>query len=46
MSSADFQSPCVSLVECKDVVLPHYSDISDEENDFEQPMDVAKSKYV
>ena len=36
----DFQSPCVSLVNCDN--KPHYSDISDDENDFSG----KKERYI
>ena len=36
VSATDFQSPCHSLFDKSHGFLPHYSDISDDENDFEE----------
>ena len=41
----DFSSPCVSLMgKHRGDTVPHYSDISDDENIFEENMDTSNSK--
>ena len=45
-ASNDFSSPCVSLVRRNMPELPHYSDISDDENVFEKSMDIDSVRSV